>query len=297
MLETNKVFRKLAIGNSDLHQITPEELETLHETLLGIIADIDEACRKHQIRYVLSGGSALGAVRHKGFIPWDDDIDLYMPRKDYELFRKVMKDEYSDRYWVGHIEENPLYDLNFMKIRKKNTKYLEIFEPDPEHAGIFVDIFPIDNIPNNPVVRFFHGCIADFLLLCASCVRIYGKKEKLLSYAEGTEATKSIQLKSAIGKCLSFQNIREWCRTVEKWSALCKNENSKYISIPSGVNHYFGEMYHRASFFPTKDVKFEDKILMGMNDPEEFLVKSYGDYHQIPAPEKREIHSVLELKF
>lgn len=121
-------------------------LQDLHKVEIEILDEIDRICRKNNINYCLVGGTLLGAVRHGGFIPWDDDLDVAMPRNDYEKFIDVCKNELSDDFYLHSIETDKTYWLPFIKIRKKYT----IFEEKNIaglgcKTGIYVDIFPLDD--------------------------------------------------------------------------------------------------------------------------------------------------------
>ena len=295
MLETNTLFRKLAIGNHKLRELSDEDVKAVQHILLDMLTDLDELCRKNGLSYFICGGTALGAVRHKGFIPWDEDIDISLPRKDYDKLAKLVKEQYADKYWVQNINDTRKYDLNFMKIRKKGTTYVEMFETEEDKAGVFIDIFPIENSYDNPLRRRIHGLWVEFLLLCASCVRISKKEKMLEEYFDQRKVKKVVKFKSFIGKCLSFYSVQKWCRIVENAASSCKKENTKYITIPSGRKHYFGEMYTRTSFFPPKEIEFEGRRFYTMSNPDEYLTKLFGDYMRVPKEEERERHSIVKL--
>ena len=295
MLETNVMFRKFAIGNDKLCELDDDKIKGIQAVLLEMLNDFDDLCRKNNLTYFLVGGSALGAVRHKGFIPWDEDLDIGMPREDYERFSEIFLKACSEKYWLQSIEQSKLYDLTFMKIRKKGTRYVELFETEPEHAGVFMDIYPLDNVPDNKIARFFHGMISDFLYLCCSCVRVHKKKNRFLEYLDDKRAIRLVKIKAFLGFCLSFFSLHKWCVIADKWSKKYKNNNSRLVSFPCGRKHYFGEICTRASFLPVKETVFEDKKFYIMNNPHEYLGGLYGDYMEIPDVWGRERHSVLEL--
>lgn len=295
MLETNVMFRKFAIGNDKLCELDDDKIKGIQAVLLEMLNDFDDLCRRNNLTYFLVGGSALGAVRHKGFIPWDEDLDIGMPREDYERFSEIFLKACSEKYWLQSIEQSKLYDLTFMKIRKKGTRYVELFETEPEHAGVFMDIYPLDNVPDNKIARFFHGMISDFLYLCCSCVRVHKKKNRFLEYLDDKRAIRLVKIKAFLGFCLSFFSLHKWCVIADKWSKKYKNNNSRLVSFPCGRKHYFGEICTRASFLPVKETVFEDKKFYIMNNPHEYLGGLYGDYMEIPDVWGRERHSVLEL--
>ena len=128
--------------------LTPDQLCKLQELELKILLEFDRICRKHSIQYFLGGGTLLGAVRHGGFIPWDDDVDVMMLPEEYEKLRKVLPDELSDEYFYQTRETDPGYHSTFDKIRLKGTTFDTNFsrQYDLKCHGIFIDIFVHDRI-------------------------------------------------------------------------------------------------------------------------------------------------------
>lgn len=125
-----------------------EELRRLQLTQLEILKIIDSICRQHNIPYSLYAGSLLGAVRHQAFIPWDDDLDVCMNRSDYDRFLEIWKKSPPEGYFLQNKDNAPVFPQSFSKIRKNHTTFL-LYDDKPEcyHTGIFVDIFPVDRIP------------------------------------------------------------------------------------------------------------------------------------------------------
>ena len=300
MLETNMAFRKAIANNDNLTIMTDEDLVKLKQVLLTIMDDIDTCCSNHGLQYTLCGGSCLGAVRHKGFIPWDDDMDLIMPRKDYDRIATCIEADFPGKYWVQAIRENPKVENNSMKIRLRGTKCVELFEADPDTAGIFIDIYAAEDTYDNSIRRKLHGYHGMFLLLICSCVRMIHLSKRILPFLDKEEdkaTIKTVKIKTFIGKCFSFRSLNKWVNRTENLLGKCHNPTSKYIAVPSGRKHYFGEMYQRDKFFPAQRVPFEDRKYCIMNDPTEHLEKLYGpDYMQIPK-EKPERHAIWELKW
>ncbi len=144
---------------------------------------------KNNINYTISGGNAIGALRHKGFIPWDDDFDICIPRKDYDRLVKILKEQTLNKYWLQNIKFSEKYDLNFTKVRLKDSKFEEVLEPDISKAGIFVDIFPMENTYDNAIKRRIHGEIGNLLLLICSCVRFKNKSKRIVSFFKGNKKT------------------------------------------------------------------------------------------------------------
>ena len=123
-----------------------EYLNKLHAELLIIMDEIDRVCKKNNLRYYLVGGSLLGAVRHKGFIPWDDDLDIAMPREDLNKLLEISASVLSPNYYVKWYQDDPRYWNPFPKICKRGTLFDENKE-EWEKTGLFIDIFPLDLSP------------------------------------------------------------------------------------------------------------------------------------------------------
>ena len=297
MLETYNSLRKLAKESSSLRELTDDDIKHVQEILLDMMEDIHTVCEKYHLSYAISGGAMLGAVRHKGFVPWDDDIDICMPRKDYNRLPRLMLKEFGDKYWVQDVRLDSKYDLNFMKIRKKNTTFLEIFDMDPVKAGIFIDIFAAENTFSSPFVRKLQGAVTDGLLLICSCVRMASKQKRLISYTSGSDVEKAVRLKCVLGRILGVISLRRWLLLTDSFMSICRNSKSEYISIPCGRKHFFGETYKRSWFYPASLREFNGHSFYCVADADGYLKNMYGDYMTVPPESERERHSVVSLSF
>ena len=297
MLKTFSQLKRYANRNERLRVLDEKDIRDVQQALLEMMDDFHALCERNGLCYFLTGGTALGAVRNQGFIPWDDDIDLIMPRRDYDRLRECVDRELSDRYWIQSLETSEACDLPFSKFRKKGTKYVEIFENEPERAGLFIDVFPLEDMYSSGIVRILNGVADEALFLIASCVRMYNKKERLLSYVEGSPLEKTVRLKAAIGKIFSDRKDRNiWFRRCENWQSKCRNPESKYVTVSCGRGHYFGETYLRSEIFPVQPVSFEGRTYWAAKNPDHLLTVLYGSGYMTPEdPSHREVHSLVEL--
>jgi lipopolysaccharide cholinephosphotransferase len=133
------------------------DLERLQRHQLQVALHVRNLCERHGIRYFLVAGTLLGAVRHQGFIPWDDDLDIGMLREDYDRFIELAQNELPEDYFVQTYMSDPFMPLPYAKIRVNGTVLREVASRDCQwHSGIFIDIFPFDGVPANQMVRVVH---------------------------------------------------------------------------------------------------------------------------------------------
>lgn len=249
------------------------DLQHLQKVILMIVKDIDELCRKNNIEYYLFGGSAIGAIRHKGFIPWDDDLDIIMDNANYTRFIKVCKEQLdSEKYYI---QEGLLdWPMLFSKIRLKGT-YLEepgSYGQDNSKKGIFVDVFKLDNAPESHILRKWQYLCGKYFL--CYCLLKRGYKEATLK--------KKILMASATPLRIGF--IRSFFY----------KQMIKYNSQNTSTFVSFGSRFkYNASFF-SKDyfsnplyVQFEDTQLPVPEKYDEMLTQIYGNY-MTPPPIKEQ---------
>lgn len=296
-LKTFDAFKHLR--GSGMEVISEEQLHRLQAALLEILDDIDAVCRRHGIPYTLGGGSCLGAVRHQGFIPWDDDIDINFTRAAYRRFVSAFRQECGDRYWVHTPEQTDNYALLFARVRKKGTVERTRDDFFNDECGIFVDVFIVENTFNSPVLRRLHGlgCMAFGLAL--SCRKFWRDRKQLLALVQDApEVRKAFRIKIALGFLLAWGSINFWTRTANAWSALCKEDQSEYVAIPAGRGKFFGELYRREVMCESVPMRYEGRTMQCPKGYEEYMTKLYGDYRRIPDESEREIHAYWgELRF
>lgn len=295
-LSTFTVFKNLNDVKNTIN-INDEKLLRIQNCLLTILDDIIYVCKKYNIEFISYAGTALGAIRHEGFIPWDDDIDLHMRRCEFKRFVKFFYQELSDKYYIQDPSSDGDYALLHGRVRLKGTSYKMREDIGKKIDGIFVDIFILDNTYDNIISRNIHGffCLVGGFLL--SCRRFFAERKILFPMINGHKELKNVfVIKSSIGFLLSFLSVTKWRLFANFIYSFCKNDNSVYLSTPSGRKHFFGEMFEREKICSTSEKKFAGRLLPVPSGYDEYLTKLYGNYMRIPAPEEREKHIVWGFK-
>ena len=296
-LATGILFKHLDEGSVGI-RIEGELLKKCQKVLLSMAEDFISMCEHEGIWYELGGGTALGAVRHGGFIPWDDDVDINIKSKDFEKLGGLVEKYYPGKYaFIDHT--TPDYAQVMGRFVLKNTAYSDRITVDSEHKGFFIDIFTIENVPDNAILRRIHGIICMISGGLLSCRNFYRSRKVYLDILKRAPSVKKVVwTKMFIGFCISFISCKGWGKITRKIYSLCKNEQSKFVSIPSGRKHYFGEMYEREDMMETLDFPFEGHKWMVAKNYGNYFTVLYGHDYMIPhSPKKREVHMVLELKF
>ncbi|WP_408072096.1 phosphorylcholine transferase LicD [Butyrivibrio sp. JL13D10] len=286
-------------GAPGTFELNDEQLKRLQQTLIEMLKDFVEVFEQEKIFYTLSGGSVLGAIRHGGFIPWDDDIDINMPRKDFEHLKKVFDEKLSDKYVLCGPEFGRGYGMSHVQIKKKGTTYKAFNELTMEDTGIFIDIFVLENTYDNHFKRKIHGywCLMlGYILTCRKTAQDWEALEPYLSVNEGLKAAFSKKMK--IGRLFKWMSLDKVAKRVIYWYSYCDLEESEMVCIPSGRKHYFGEMYKREDMCKSREATFEGMTVRIPKGTETYMKVLYGpDYMQIPPVEDREIHSAVALDF
>ena len=263
----------------------------LHSCQLLLAAELKRLCQKYNIKYYMIAGTLLGAVRHKGFIPWDDDMDFAIMRSDYQRFLDACKTDLGDDFILQEMFIDKNYALPMAKLLLKGTKLAEYTTAKNKALkGIYIDVFPFDSIPDSEDLRQKHSkkiYLLKYLFLAKQSYKFPKKGE----YA------KSIVY--ALLKVASFFVTRSFLRnSLEKELCRYQNINTKKVAAIGGAYPYSKESVERRWFEESVELDFEDIKLSAPKDYTEYLTYFYGDYMTPPPADKRENrHNVVELDF
>lgn len=262
------------------------DIGKLHSVLVEILDYFVDICVENNLRYFLLYGTALGAYRHGGFIPWDDDLDVGMPREDYNKFISIMGKKKDSIYSIQNECNEKKWFLTFSKLRKTNTVYIEsIADGIYRNNGIYIDIFPLEysknygfgnNIKKTFIKYLIHG------LKLYSCKELYkeklGKKYFLhlvISFPVGVSIRHSLLLLNKI----SIGKINE--------------DEAKYFNVYDDMSSIKKDIY-----FPPKTILFCGKEYCCPNNIQQYLETIYGStYMQLPPENERRTHDPIKIQF
>lgn len=239
--------------------------------ILEIMVEIDKICRKHDIKYWLDGGTLLGAVRHGGFIPWDDDLDICMMEEDYKKFIEIAPKELPKHLLLQLPELDPSYTFELCKVRDKNSIFITQHEDFTKQyaKGLYVDIF--DAMPYPKVSK---KILKPLMKWMAKTHFFFTVKQ-------------DVTLKNFIAT-LTFPLLNVFLQGI--WGIICLKPKTKI-----GKNKFrntYGTYYEPNDIFPLKDIDFEGKKLMAPQDPNGVLSSIFGEYMTIPKKEQRVSHII-----
>lgn len=294
-LSTDDLVKRMR--SADEIELSDSQVDELQRISMMIASDVIDCCDFLGVSYTLSGGTCLGALRHRGFIPWDDDMDINVSGEGYQKLMDELRRRYRNKYWFLAPGGDLKTGQAITRITMQGTRVRTYGDVDFEHCGLGIDLFRIENAPDNKALRKLHGLSCMAMGLFLSCRRYYELRDMfLLSLEEGTDAYTSIRTKIRIGKLLSFAKLETWAKWTDKVYSLCKNNASRYVVIPAGRRHYFKETYERSMFFPSVEADFEGMRWKVPADTDTYMKALYGpDYMTPPPPEDRERHIVLEF--
>lgn len=271
-------------------------LHRLQQLELGILDDFIRVCEENGLSWWAFSGTGIGALRHQGFIPWDDDIDVCLLRRDYDKLNRIFREQLSDKYIVVNAEEYPSYPLSTTRITLRDTLFVEESLKHVKDCplGIFLDVYAFDNVAPDPAAARKQArkswLLGKLMVLSAvpfPVVPFRGIKRRLAHAVTAPAWAVMKLLRVTPGKI--FRKLK---KTASAWN-----------DRPAEAYGYFNELtpftdiYTHEDLFPLRPLPFEGRMVNFPNHLEKTLEMLYGDYMQLPPPEKRKNHFPSRLKF
>lgn len=250
---------------------TGDKMRAHQLVMLELLHQVDSICSRHNIPYMLFAGTLLGAVRHNGFIPWDDDLDLVLLRPDYERFLTAAEGELDPERFYLQREFSSHWPMQWSKIRRQDTTCLEKYYPkDPEtHQGIFIDVFPCDALSD-------HNLVAKLQFLASKIV--IAKALNARGYVTYSRAKKIVLFTSRFFPCEPLVRLVQ----------LKGKQNTKCVHVFfGGAKRYSKSIFPRVWMEQQIRAKFEDASFLIPKEYDALLTTLYGDYHTLPSLEER----------
>lgn len=266
-------------------------IDLLHEADIEIVKEIVALCNRHGLKYWMLGGTMLGAIRHKGFIPWDDDIDLGFPRKDYEKFLELAPKELSTHLKIVNYKTDPDYHYYITRVLDTETKVIENrFASEGKYTNVSIDIFPLDGFPNNFILRNIHGKI----ILSHKFMSSLHYKNVIVT--RGRSFFERMVIK--ILQLLPTDKMFNFTKQLDKCDKLLKIYDMNGSDFTGNIMGAYRtreivptEWYGDETFYD-----FENIRLRGFKEYDKYLTHLYGDYMQLPPEDKRRIHfTIIEV--
>lgn len=270
----------------EIKVIKDEDFRRMQLLELEMLVELDRVCKENNIKYQIWAGTLLGAVRHKGYIPWDDDADVVMLREEYEKFKKCADQLNPEICFYQDHDTDPEYRWGYAKLRKTGTKYVRLGQ---EHVncktGVFIDVFPLDDIPKSTIGQM----LQDFHCFCLRKIMW----SEIGKYNERGFLKIWYSILSKIPIDWVFKQLEKYAK---------KSKNSTPNKVRTLTYTAIGKLYRKHPlkdrygmpkrwFLNTKTFEFEGKQLVGLKDYDECLTFEYGDYMKLPPKEKRIQHA------
>lgn len=272
-----------SINMPQQYVLTQDDLKEVQKIQKELISEVQRICNKCGINFNMVGGTMLGAIRHQGYIPWDDDADIGFLRSEYEKFRDACKTELNhEKFYMQDLRDTEGYRWGYGKLRRKGTQFIRLNQEDmPYEQGVFIDLMPFDNVPNNIISRKIHF---------AKCF-IFRK----LFWSEVGKKIEKNRMKRyvyyVINKIPMAKIIFAYERFIE--STVYKDtELVRILTFPTPQKVYG---YKKKWYTELTTYQFDELELPGAKDYDGYLKVKYGDYMKLPPEEKRKIHPVSKI--
>ena len=259
-----------------------EKNEILKDRLLTMATMFHDFCLENGIKYYMLGGTMLGAVRHQGFIPWDDDMDFGIMREDYEKL-KALRNDLPDGYSLNFCEFDKNFQYGFCKLYDENSTYIEGLYDDRAIGGIYIDIFPIDNMGDDWEKATKTGKKIAFRKKVVAAIYAKGKRSSSIK-------TIGVKLLSMLPKS------PKWFSWVYKAADKYKNSDPKIVANIFGA-YTIKEILPKEYFGEPVLYRFEDRQFYGVQQADAYLTRLYGDYMTPPPEGKRGGHNIVYVDF
>jgi lipopolysaccharide cholinephosphotransferase len=266
--------------------LSADEFRRLQLVELEVLIELDRVCRKYAINYVIFCGTQLGAIRHKGFIPWDDDIDVAMLREDYERFKSVSSELNPSICFFQDHETDPEYRWGFAKVRRTGTTYIRLGQEHiKQKTGIFMDIFPLDDVPRSVIGQVFQD---------AYC---YCLRKVLWSEVGKYQARGIKKLWFRLISHISPDTVYRWLKPYVRKSHNHTSNAVRTLLFPAFGKLYVDNPLRQRYGFPKEwileraEYLFEGRLFYGTKDYDAILKYIYKDYMTPPPENKRQQHA------
>ena len=263
-------------------------LKKLQTVELDMFKEIVKICDRHDLTYYMSAGTFLGAVRHKGFIPWDDDMDMRMPRDDYEKLIYYLHDELPEPYIIQHYKLDKSVHRYFARVENTKVKFTRTHTVNPQTSNAWIDIFPLDGMPENKVhakLRKFHLLYRKMWMQLSVFDEIVDIKKKRPWYER---VIVFLATKTPIQRMISWD--RMWNKLDKALNTYPLSKSTYYMNFMSAYK--YKDIIPKKTYGKGKKYQFEDAEFNGPEDYDTFLKILYGDYMKLPPEEKRKNHAL-----
>ncbi len=274
--------------NNGTSSISAEQMEQIHRCGQELMDALAQICQENGLRYYVIAGTLLGAVRHNGPIPWDDDVDVCMPREDCERLKQIMLGRTDDGpYHIVCSETDPNFSIFILRLMKRGTVYLSqiVMDRDAKYKELWLDIFPLDNAPDKQGIGYrLHGAAVRFMKKCVA-----------------NKGLRSVANRGPKGKVMhvvllpfSLETLRKWTdKLIQRWA----DRDTNYFVSWGSHYHFLKQTMPKAWYEPATQVLYNGKYYRAPGQWDKVLTQLYGDYMTPPPKEERTGHGAFEVKF